>query len=83
MKLKCSEWHRALDCAVAWRDTGIGSSTWIDSTQVNRGETLAALSQEARSPELMLLHSFLTLGLVQFPLTETNKKVESSAMRRI
>ena len=41
-----------------------------------------ALIQEARSAELMLLHSFLTLGVQHSPLTEVNKRAENSVMRR-
>lgn len=43
--------------------------------------TLTALIQEARSFGQRLLHSLLTLGLVQCPLTDMNEKAETSAMR--
>lgn len=41
-----------------------------------------ALIHAIRSAELMLLHSFLTLGETQAPLTEANNKAENSATRR-
>ena len=31
----------------------------------------------------MALHSFLTLGVSQFPLTEMTKRAEANAMRRM
>ena len=55
----------------------------LDRAHEDRGRTLTALIQEARSAGLIALHSFLTLGVSQFPLTEVNKRAETSAMREI
>ena len=64
------------------------TSKGLDRTWADRELTLMPLIQAARSSELMLLHSFLTLGLVQAvpagaPLTEMNNRAETTAMRRM
>ena len=56
-----------------------GGST---STSVNGMITLTVLSQAVRSAELMLLHSFLTLGDLQAALAEVKNRAEKSATRR-
>jgi len=60
----------------------------LGRTHTDRELTLMPSIQAARSSELMLLHSFLTLGLVQVartaaPLTEVNSRVVTTAMRRM
>lgn len=59
------------------------NSEGIHATQAGGKKTLTALIQEQRSSGLRDLHSFLTFGVVQFPLTYVNKRAESNVTRKI
>lgn len=54
----------------------------LDSKHTGGKITWMALIHAVRSAELMLLHSLLTLGEVQAPLTEVSNRAETSATRR-
>ena len=76
------QWEQCWDCAASRQDTGVTEVNTLIRTDEDREQTLTALIQETRSAELMLLHSFLCLGLRQSPLTEVNKRAETSVTRR-
>ena len=67
------------------RDTKVVKVSQASSTiLVEITVTVIALIQAARSAELMLLHSFRTLGDWQLcALAEVNKREETGAMRRM
>lgn len=65
------------------RDTGVSKEVRkLDETRADRTVTLTAFIQAARSAEVMLLHSFLTLGDLQAALAETRNREESNTTRR-
>ena len=77
------QWEKFWGRVVCRRDTEVSEEVRrLDKTRADRTITLTALIQAARSAEVMLLHSFLTLGDSQAALAETRNREESSTTRR-
>ena len=68
----------------SWKDTRVEEVSNARDDPQDQDKTWMASIQHARSSELMLLHSFLTSGLVQdLALTEVNKTAETTTARRM